>query len=492
MNKLQVLNTMKMISAIAENESSSLEDFLPLKDYAQLGDPNKFLVLGGRGAGKTRIFRTLLEQDGFRHMIGGRLTLFGPTSENAFFVTGYNQESGDFPPQTIMEPLADDKKAAAFWAGSVVILLLHYFEQDERVQRIAEEYLARTFLDFAKKRTALKSPSRWIDYIQESPEDWENFLDEVDEYLSQEDKWIFLAYDYLDKICPRYFDLFPFIRRLLSFWFSHLRRWRRLKCKIFLRNDLYESQMLNFPDSSKITSNCLKLEWTVPSLYRLFVKRLANMRDEETVAYLNLVDGLISEQPDEKLGYIPTESELTLERFINMMIGQYMGNDVKKGRSYTWAPNHLQDTHGILSPRSFLKCFSAAAEAMAEKQEEVKKLPENRILSPSMLQGAVQKVSDERVDELEEEYPWLSRLKKAFYGLTMLMPKSEFISKIEMNLWTEEEQGQLPATTPEGIFEILMKLGIVFVARDGRVNVPEIYLHGFGMKRKGGIRRPTR
>ena len=48
----------------------------------------------------------------------------------------------------------------------------------------------------------------------------------------------------------------------------------------------------------------------------------------------------------------------------------------------------------------------------------------------------------------------------------------------------------MPAATSEGIFEMLEKLGIVFVARDGRVNVPEIYLHGFGMKRKGGLRRP--
>lgn len=33
-------------------------------------------------------------------------------------------------------------------------------------------------------------------------------------------------------------------------------------------------------------------------------------------------------------------------------------------------------------------------------------------------------------------------------------------------------------------------LGIVMETPDNRVNVPEIYLHGFGLKRKGGIRRP--
>lgn len=126
---------------------------------------------------------------------------------------------------------------------------------------------------------------------------------------------------------------------------------------------------------------------------------------------------------------------------------------------------------------------------MLEK-EDVYKLQDKRLLLPSMLQGAVQAVSVERVKELQEEYRWLEQLQKAFTGVTLLADKKEFIQKISMDLWNLEEQKQLPATTPQGIFDMLQKLGIVFVARDGRVNVPEIYLHGFGMKRKGGIRRP--
>ena len=50
----------------------------------------------------------------------------------------------------------------------------------------------------------------------------------------------------------------------------------------------------------------------------------------------------------------------------------------------------------------------------------------------------------------------------------------------------------LPEHTPQGIFSVLQRLGIVMIASDGRVNVPEIYLHGFRMKRKGGLRRPER
>jgi hypothetical protein len=40
------------------------------------------------------------------------------------------------------------------------------------------------------------------------------------------------------------------------------------------------------------------------------------------------------------------------------------------------------------------------------------------------------------------------------------------------------------------ILEALLELGIVIQSPDGRINVPELYLYGFGLKRKGGIKRP--
>jgi hypothetical protein len=36
----------------------------------------------------------------------------------------------------------------------------------------------------------------------------------------------------------------------------------------------------------------------------------------------------------------------------------------------------------------------------------------------------------------------------------------------------------------------LLQLGIVESRSDKRVNMPEIYMYGFGVKRSGGVKRP--
>ena len=48
----------------------------------------------------------------------------------------------------------------------------------------------------------------------------------------------------------------------------------------------------------------------------------------------------------------------------------------------------------------------------------------------------------------------------------------------------------MPGKTNMEILDVLLTLGVVMKTTDGRINVPEIYLHGFGLKRKGGIKRP--
>ena len=45
------------------------------------------------------------------------------------------------------------------------------------------------------------------------------------------------------------------------------------------------------------------------------------------------------------------------------------------------------------------------------------------------------------------------------------------------------------ANTIDTLVALLLSLGIIIISTDDGINMPEIYLHGFGLKRKGGLRR---
>ena len=111
MDKQEFLNTMASVSAIAENEEDCLEYFLPLRSYMALGDPNRFLVLGGRGSGKTRLFKTLLHDAGFAQIIGGQRQLFRPNIDNTRFLAGYNLADSRFPSPSVLGRYVDEQQA---------------------------------------------------------------------------------------------------------------------------------------------------------------------------------------------------------------------------------------------------------------------------------------------------------------------------------------------------------------------------------------------
>lgn len=450
-------------------------------------DPKRFLILGGRGSGKTRLFKTFNQDAGFREILS-RDSLSGLSASNACSVRGHDNTAG-FPGPDILEKYADDKSARAYWAGNLLFVLLEALKEEAEFQDILQTWIQDDEVMQFTKRELLTVPKEWINYICSYPEIWENMFQQINAYLRQKDKWIFVSYDFLDRLTIDYNSLFPFIRMLLSFWFAHDRRWERIRCKIFLRNDLYESDLLNFMDASKLNNHIIRLEWDTLSLYRLLIKRMANAENLDTLQYLRLIPGLISADNTSVLGYIPTTQKVLVEQLIDQMIGHYMGKSPKQGVSYQWMPNHLQDAKGALAPRSFLKCFSVAAEGMLAHPAEIDRLTENRLILPSMIQNALVRVSEDRVDELKEEYPWLEKLKTMLSGLTMLVSRDIFLERIDVSQWTDEQRKKLPSQNAQGIFAVLQKLGIILIASDGRINMPEIYLHGFGMKRKGGLRR---
>ncbi|NEP79379.1 MAG: hypothetical protein F6K39_15125 [Okeania sp. SIO3B3] len=470
----------------SDNENVFLKNFLPVVRYRKALDTDTFLILGGRGVGKTEFFRLLANSSGREALVNNLNIRYFPPLETTIWIAGYGRtKTGEkkFPAPDITENYMKDKERSdwrIFWIGLILGVI---FQQEKELSNHSwAEEIPEEIRDSLTNKLSLVS--RWFSDARQNFENINYALDKLDEELIASDRWLFITYDELDRIVPFYLELATPIRELLAFWLDRWRRWERIRPKIFLRTDLFREEFLGFPDASKLRGHQISLEWETSWLYQVFVKRLANS-GEEMNDYLQIVPNLISKK-DERLGILPTSDESSFELLMEKIVGEYMGNNPRKGKTYNWVPNHLQDARGRIAPRSFLKLFSLAAKRRLKKFEETN-LPENRLLVPSDLQGALMDTSQDRIKELtDEEYPWLKALKIGLKNLNLLTEEEKFLKILENTEWHQEP----PSRKPQEILKYLEQLGIVEIRLDRRINMPDIYRYGFEVKRKGGIKRP--
>lgn len=492
-DKKKLLECMAKVApggGVAEHESNdekTLKNFLPVPNYRMALEVDTFLILGGRGVGKTEFFRLLTNSDG-RQALVKNLKIRGlPPLDKNIWIAGYGRTKiggKKFPaPETTEDYMRDKDRIdwRSFWMGLILGVI---FEQEKELSNHgwAEEIPDKIRGHLSNKLSLL---SHWFPDVRQNFESINYSLDKLDEELIASDRWLFITYDELDRIVPSYFKLADPIRELLAFWLDRWSRWERIRPKIFLRTDLFRQEFLGFPDASKLRGHQISLEWENSWLYQVFVKRLANSGSEIN-DYLQIVPGLILKE-DKTLGILPASDESRFELLMEKIVGEYMGSSYRKGYSYNWIPNHLQDAKGRIAPRSFLKLFSLAAKRRLDKFY-AKDLPENRLLLPSDIQGALMDTSQDRIKELtEEEYPWLEALKISLKNLNLLTEEEKFIDILKNTKWDK----QPPTKKPEEILKYLEQLGIVEIRNsDRRINMPDIYRYGFEVKRKGGIKRP--
>lgn len=318
----------RRILAIISGLSTADPDFYVSDRYAHLRNPHRFLVLGGRGAGKTRVFRTMTTKDGFRKIFEHDRPLDAPDADNSTVLEGFSR-SGQFPSPDLLDQYATDKQAKAYWIGSLLIVLSSLPEDGLKFIEIMNDEFgasnAAVFLPLENR----KAPSCWIRFVLENTERMDRVLRDFDQYLFDQERWVIIAYDDLDRLTSSYEDLFPFIRALLSFWRKHYRHWDRLRCKIFLRNDLYESRLLDFDDVHRMADYVTYLEWSEADLYQLLIQKIANTGNEAALRYLGDIPGLMRGK-DVLPGYTPSKKLPVLEAFVSHLIGEYMGDSPRK------------------------------------------------------------------------------------------------------------------------------------------------------------------
>jgi hypothetical protein len=284
---------------------------------------------------------------------------------------------------------------------------------------------------------------------------------------------------------------------------------RNIRLKVFIRPDMFEAATLTFADASKLSSGyASSLEWTHTDLYGLLFHCLGNEDDEQAGLARRFRATTGGWASDETVGR--HEPPLSLrnvaevqEKLFTEIADPFMGGNYRKGKPYTWLPNHLKDGNGKISPRSFLQALVTAAEATRSGHHA-----HDRALHHEAIRAGVQAASKRRVDEVGEDTPWVKLAIKPLAGCQV--PIAE---PVVLHRWKEEDlpvalaedaaryaQADRPSLVRTGprhpddlprLVDELIELGVMTRRHsDGRLDLPDVYRIAFGLGRMGGVPRP--
>lgn len=475
--------------AETEDNEQLKRGFYVVPEHVRAFDPKVALVVGDRGAGKTALFRIVLELKliGALQRAAPRVKLpdsnrivmvpcFGSTVErDAPSGPGLRSLFGGSPHSRII--------AADLWAAYLIRALQYKISGEERhaLKELIERRGGETSAIVNAYRTVAESAIV--------------ALDRLDERLEAEDRWIFVGYDELDTLGGRDWQTMQAgVHGLVSFWAEHNRRWRRIRPKLFLRSDLFRRAAASQgADVSKLAGNRVELNWSDRSLYSVLLKRLVAV-GTELEQYVDSAPGpKVTWRPDSDMGWIPELSRsLDAKPIVDRMIGPYMGSTAKKGLAFNWLLDHVRDGIGVATPRALVSLVEKAAEHELRERRALG----NRLLHPSSLRRALDDVSRDHVSYAAHEWPWLPGLRQRLNGVEVTRARREIEKQLSVawiESWGEDDNNHRPpANDARELIDYLLEVGILRERRvrsENRLDVPDLYLAGLGLKRRGGVRR---
>lgn len=452
--------------------------FYPVPEHLRLLDPDVVLVVGPRGSGKTEIARVLTEASVYEAMTRHAPRVRLPSGHSEW-LRAYPIDREGFEALGLRNFIAkggDGTEALReTWFAYLVRTVSKQLAEDDRV--VLQPLLSPPGADIQAVQEAFRGLGTQPVVA----------LDRLDQRLEREDRHIFVTYDELDVLGGGDWGLIEAgVGGLVAFWAAYARRWRRIRAKLFLRTDLYERHArAGGADLAKLAAGRVDLIWNDRDLCGLLLKRLANL-DPKLGQYTRVVKG-VEWRHDPTLGYVPgLRTWQDARPVVERVAGVHMGANEKKGLVFRWVVDHVRDGLGRASPRPFVRLFEEAARG---ELRLLKPLKQPRLLEPASLRRALDRVSEDHVVQSREEWPWLDTVKKGLSSNALVPWERE--REVVALLDGLGVSGSVPAPPFEGrdLLEYLIVLGILRRRPDGRVDAPDLFLAGLGLKRKGGVRK---
>jgi hypothetical protein len=429
--------------------------YLP-RSHIRALDPDSMLVVGARGTGKS-FWWNALQNPATRRIASAQFP--SRSHEKLDVVAGWGVRS---------QP------------GKEVLATL--LPTDTRIvwKTIVLERLAS---DFFAGRTSWKDR---VALVQGDPERVEQKLAALDDQLLSARTRKLVLFDALDLVADTWEARNDLLKGLFKLLLD-FRYTRSIRLKAFVRADMIENPAIReFPDASKLIHSRVELTWPRIDLHGLFWQHLGNAPGggRHVRALLRGWDG------DDARYQLPSklaEDEDTQKQQFTLLAGEKMGGSTKRGRPYSWIPNHLADARGQTTPRSFL----AALRTAAEETSDDCRLP----LDWRAIQKGVVKASEIRVEEVNESFAWMKVVMDPLRGLSVPCEQKELLARwrrgdVLETVKSSARADQLPPRFQEGypgLLTDLEQLGVLQQRSENRINIPDLYRVHFGLRRRGGV-----
>jgi hypothetical protein len=450
-------------------DKPSIEEIYSPPRHADALDPNRALVIGGRGVGKSFWAAVLANKDSRAAAAESypKLSLDRLEVALGFHEGALGTEAVAPSPAALKTALDIVDDPASIWRS----VLLKVIAPELGPKKLRER----------------------VKWLEEDPETFEDALLQADNKLDRDGRTLLIVFDALDVLATDW----ETIRKLtlgLSRLALEMGSRQAIRLKLFMRRDQYEDmRQTTFADFSKLRTAAVELEWDAVDLYGVLFTRL--WRDSKANPVLSKLG--------RNVGIAITGSDLP--RFLKTdetkqaalfatFAGEFMGASGKRGRTYTWVPKHLADAHGETSLRSFLIALREAAKRATDRQELA--------IDHQGINAGVLSASDTRREELKEDHPWVEDALAALDGLTVPCAVSEMIDRWhdahsldKIRNRTHRERPAVPiqleladAAIPEmALIDALSDLGVIERRDQDRINVPDIFRVAAKMKRRGGV-----
>ncbi len=436
-------------------------------------DWDSSIVIGMRGVGKS-LWTATLNSPKLRTMIQREWQMEGYQSMRVRVAFGLDESDKLFPAPETLENLATQVEPRHIWRAVWVDELRHI---------LAEPWPNCTSW---AERTA---------WVKDNPELTSQLIQQADTRLSSQSEQLLLVFDSLERLSPS--ADWGQNRRLLQGALQlalSLRSTRAMRAKLFLRPDMYDDpEPWQFPESSKLKQSRSELGWSPMDLYKLLLQLLVNdeQHGKEISQILHLEKQLMH-RPEGGVAITGLADDALRGRMEEIM-GKHMGSDARRGMTYTWVPNHLADAKGRVSPRSFLIAFNKAAEETHQQHSTHEHAVHYRAIH-----AGVTEASRIRVEEIQEDYPWVTPLLEAIQQITVPCSPEDLTNRWKQATLTQmKKEKKLPPrrfTTDlvrrgnlEALLDDLEDLAVISRAEGGRINMPDIFRVAAGIKRKGGV-----